>query len=46
MNEQVGNSLAAQGVSLYTIYGATEVGMINTCIRGEHVYAPCEKVVY
>ncbi|KAI1791167.1 acetyl-CoA synthetase-like protein [Ganoderma leucocontextum] len=33
LNEQVGNSLAAQGVSLYTIYGATEVGMISTCTR-------------
>ncbi|KAM5543040.1 hypothetical protein V8D89_003424 [Ganoderma adspersum] len=33
LNEQVGNSLAAQGVSLYTIYGATEVGMVSTCAR-------------
>ncbi|KAH9939795.1 acetyl-CoA synthetase-like protein [Epithele typhae] len=29
LNEDVGNSLASQGVSLYTMYGATEVGLFN-----------------
>ncbi len=42
LNEQVGDSLAAQGVSLYTIYGATEVGMISTCTRREHPYTAYE----
>ena len=34
MNDEVGNALASQGVSLYTVYGATEVGLINTFARG------------
>ncbi|KAI0702388.1 acetyl-CoA synthetase-like protein [Cerioporus squamosus] len=33
LNTEVGNSLASQGVSLYTVYGATEVGLINTFAR-------------
>ncbi|TBU23410.1 acetyl-CoA synthetase-like protein [Dichomitus squalens] len=33
LNDQVGNTLAAQGVSLYTVYGCTEVGLINTFAR-------------
>ncbi|TFK94521.1 acetyl-CoA synthetase-like protein [Polyporus arcularius HHB13444] len=33
LNTEVGNSLASQGVSLYTIYGATEVGLLNTFAR-------------
>ncbi|KAI1789118.1 acetyl-CoA synthetase-like protein [Ganoderma leucocontextum] len=33
LNDQVGNALAAQGVPLYTIYGATEVGLVNTFAR-------------
>ena len=41
LNAHVGDSLAAQGVSLYTVYGATEIGMISTVIRREHAYALC-----
>ncbi|KAM5540084.1 hypothetical protein V8D89_006224 [Ganoderma adspersum] len=33
LNDQVGNALAAQGVSLYTVYGMTEVGLVNTFAR-------------
>ncbi|PIL34373.1 hypothetical protein GSI_03148 [Ganoderma sinense ZZ0214-1] len=33
LNDQVGNALAAQGISLYTIYGMTEVGLVNTFAR-------------
>ena len=38
LNDQVGNTLAAQGVSLYTLYGMTEVGIINTFARRELAY--------
>ncbi|OSD00523.1 acetyl-CoA synthetase-like protein [Trametes coccinea BRFM310] len=33
LNTEVGNSLAAQGVSLLTVYGLTEVGLINKFLR-------------
>ena len=42
MNDQVGNALAAQGVSLYTVYGMTEVGLVNTFARRELAYAACD----
>ncbi|KAI0755845.1 acetyl-CoA synthetase-like protein [Fomes fomentarius] len=29
LNDEVGNSLASKGVSLYSMYGCTEAGMIN-----------------
>ncbi len=38
LNEPVGNALAAQGVSLYTMYGLTEVGLINTFARRERAH--------
>ncbi|KAI1789126.1 acetyl-CoA synthetase-like protein [Ganoderma leucocontextum] len=30
LNEEIGNLLAAQGVSLFNVYGCTEAGFINT----------------
>ena len=42
LNDQVGNTLAAQGVSLYTLYGMTEVGIINTFARREPAYYLCQ----
>ena len=35
LHDEVGNALAVQGVSLYTVYGTTEVGLINTFARGK-----------
>ena len=35
LNDEVGNALAVQGVSLYTIYGTSEVGSINGFARRE-----------
>ncbi|KAH9895845.1 acetyl-CoA synthetase-like protein [Cubamyces lactineus] len=33
LNEEVGNALAAQGVNLFTVYGLTEVGLVNLFVR-------------
>ncbi|CDO77398.1 hypothetical protein BN946_scf184857.g4 [Trametes cinnabarina] len=33
LNSEVGNALASQGVSLFDVYGLTEVGLINQYIR-------------
>ena len=33
LNDTVGNSLAAQGVPLSTVYGCTEVGFMSTFMR-------------
>ncbi|KAI0739414.1 acetyl-CoA synthetase-like protein [Daedaleopsis nitida] len=33
LNEEVGNALASAGVSLYPVYGCTEVGLINRFAR-------------
>ncbi|KAI8995249.1 acetyl-CoA synthetase-like protein [Trametes punicea] len=33
LNDEVGNALASQGVSLFTVYGMTEVGLVNLLVR-------------
>ncbi|OSC98632.1 acetyl-CoA synthetase-like protein [Trametes coccinea BRFM310] len=33
LNEEVGNALASQGVNLFTVYGMTEVGLVNLFVR-------------
>ncbi|CDO73877.1 hypothetical protein BN946_scf185016.g34 [Trametes cinnabarina] len=33
LNEEVGNALASQGVNLFTIYGLSEVGLVNLFVR-------------
>ena len=45
LNEPVGNALAAQGVSLYTLYGTTEVGLANAFCRCEQPYGIAAHVV-
>ncbi|OJT12273.1 Linear gramicidin synthase subunit D [Trametes pubescens] len=33
LNQEVGDSLASQGVNLFTVYGLTEVGLVNIFVR-------------
>ncbi|KAI0647275.1 acetyl-CoA synthetase-like protein [Trametes meyenii] len=35
LNEEIGNALAAQGVSLFTVYGISETGLINLFVRSD-----------
>ena len=44
MNDRVGNTLAAQGVSLHSIYGATEVGFMNAFSRRKHSQCSCRLI--
>ncbi|KAI0370654.1 acetyl-CoA synthetase-like protein [Pilatotrama ljubarskyi] len=33
LNQEVGDALASQGVNLFTVYGLTEVGLVNIFVR-------------
>ncbi|KAI0350281.1 acetyl-CoA synthetase-like protein [Trametes cingulata] len=33
LNQEVGDALASQGVNLFTVYGLTEVGLVNVFVR-------------